>query len=137
MRKYLEDKIYEQGYPEAKTAPIVTLENFFEGNTDEGSIGCNLIKHPGIATFYEVLLDIRNMENVQDVFLEIMELEDDVEYWAFSERVYVLTNAEKSTVEQWVNVLEPSAVDEGFAFGVPPAAPLLLADYKVYSIWWD
>lgn len=137
MRKNLEEKIYAQGYPVAEAAPIVTLEDFFEGNADEGSIGCNLLKHPGIKTFYEVLLNIRKRDNVQDVFVEIMELEDDEEYWAFSERVYILTNAEKSTVEQWVNVLEHSEVDEGYAFGVPPIAPKLLADNKVFSIWWD
>lgn len=137
MRKNLEEKIFTQGYPDAKTPPIVTLEDFFEGNTDEGSIGCNLLKYPGISTFYETLLNIRKRENVQDVFVEIMELEDDEEYWAFSERVYILANAEKSTVEQWVNVLEPSEVDEGYASGVPPIAPKLIADYKVFSIWWD
>lgn len=137
MRKNLEEKIYAQGYPVAEVAPMVTLEDFFEGNADEGSIGCNLLKHPGLKTFYEALLNIRKRANVQDVFVEIMELEDDEEYWAFSERVYILTNAEKSTIEQWVNVLEPSEVDEGYAFGIPPIAPKLLTDYKVYSIWWD
>jgi hypothetical protein len=137
MRKQLEEKIYAQGYPDAKEAPIVTLEDFFEGNIDEGSIGCNLFVHPGLETFYDVLLNIRNMDNVQDVFVEIMELEDDEEYWAFSERVYIFTNEEKSLVKEWVNVLEPSEVDEGYAFGKPPIAPKSLPGYKVYSIWWD
>ena len=137
MRKKLEVKIYAQGYPVAEASPIVTLEDFFEGNTVEGSIGCNLLEHPGIKTFYELLLNIRKRNNVQDVFVEIMEIEDDEEYWVFSERVYILTNAEKSSVEQWVNLLEPSEVDEGYAFCVPLIAPKLLEDYKVYSIWWD
>lgn len=77
MRKQLEEKIYAQGYPDAKTAPIVTLEDFFEGNNDESSIGCNLMEHPGVEKFYYVLLSIRNKDNVQDVLVEIMELEDD------------------------------------------------------------
>jgi hypothetical protein len=33
--------------------------------------------------------------------------------------------------------LEPTEIDEGYAFGVPPQAPNLLSDYKIYSIWWD
>lgn len=39
-----------------------------------------------------------------------MEIEEDVDYWAFSERVYILTNADNSSVEEWVKELEPSEV---------------------------
>lgn len=137
MRKQLVEKIYAQGYPVAKTAPIVTLEDFFEGNNDEGSIGCNLMGHPGVEKFYHVLLSIRNKDNVQDVLVEIMEVEDDEEYWAFSERIYVITSVDESLLGSWVRDLEPSDIDEGYAFGEPPNAPSLLPEYKVYSIWWD
>lgn len=138
MRKQLEELIYRQGYPDAKTAPVVSIEEFFEGNTDEGSIGCNLIEHPGLETFYKVLLKIREQENVQDVLIEIMEIEDDEDYWAFSERLYILTSAEQKNFENWVNILEPSEIDDdGYAFGKPPLAPALKKDYKVYSVWWD
>ncbi|MBM7703003.1 hypothetical protein [Metabacillus iocasae] len=137
MRKKLEEKIYAQGYPDAPTAPIVSLEDFFEGNEDEGSIGCNLLEHPGIESFYNVLLDIRNMDNVQDVFVEIMEIEDNEDYWAFSERVYILTSADISEVEEWIAQLQPSETDEGYAFGKPPVAPNLKEGYKVLSVWWD
>ncbi|WP_053366253.1 hypothetical protein [Bacillus sp. FJAT-27245] len=137
MREKLVENIYSQGYPEEETAPIVTLEDFFEGNSDESSIGCNLMEHPGIETFYGVLRNIREKDNVQDVFVEIMELEDDEEDWPFSERIYILTNAEIELVEDWVKILEPSELDEGYAFGQPPFAPELFDGYKVYSVWWD
>jgi hypothetical protein len=137
MRKKLEEKIYAQGYPDAKTAPIVTLEDFFEGNNDESSIGCNLMEHPGIEKFYDVLLSIRNKDNVQDVLVEIMELEDDEDYWAFSERVYILGSVDESLLGSWIKDLEPTEIDEGYAFGQPPNAPSLLPGYKVYSVWWD
>lgn len=138
MRKQLAEKIYEQGYPDAVTPPIVSLEDFFDGNSDEGSIGCNLLEHPGIETFYNILLKIRERENVQDVLIEIMEIEDDEDYWAFSERLYILTSADSEAVESWVNVLKPSDLDdEGYVFGTPPLAPELKNGYKVYSVWWD
>lgn len=138
MRKQLEEKIYAQGYPDAKTAPIVSLEDFFEGNTDEGSIGCNLLEHPGIETFYNVLLKIREQENVQDVFIEIMDIEEDDDYWAFSERLYILTSVDQETVEKWVSELEPSEIDDqGYVFGKPPLAPELKDGYMVFSLWWD
>jgi hypothetical protein len=137
LRKKLEEKIYEQGYPDAQFAPIVTLEDFFEGNNDESSIGCNLMEHPGIEKFYDVLLNIRNKANVQDVLVEISEFEEDENYWAFSERIYVLTSIDKSLLGSLVQDLEPTEIDEGYAFGDPPNAPNLLSGYKIYSIWWD
>lgn len=137
MRESLKEKIYSQGYPNAEAAPIVSIEDFFEGNNDEGSIGCNLLEHPGIDTFYKVFLDIREKTNVQNVFVEIMEIEDNEDYWAFSERVYILTSADISTVEGWVEQLQPTEIDEGYAFGKPPLAPDLKEGYKVISIWWD
>ncbi|WP_060664543.1 hypothetical protein [Bacillus sp. CHD6a] len=66
-----------------------------------------------------------------------MELEDDEEYWAFSERIYVITSVNESLLGSWVTDLEPTEIDEGYAFGEPPNAPILLPEYKVYSIWWD
>jgi len=136
MKETLIKKIYEQGYPDAKTAPLISLEDFFEGNNDEGSIGCNLVEHPGISTFYTVLLKIRNKPNVQDVFVEIMEVEDD-EYWPFSERVYILANTNSKEIEKWVGILEPSEIEEGYVFGKPPIAPELHFNHQVFGVWWD
>lgn len=107
----MKKKYIPRAYPDAKTAPIVSLEDFFEGNKDEGSIGCNLLEHPGIETFYNVLLKIREQENVQDVFIEIMDKEGDEDYWAFLKRLYILTSVDQETVEKWVSELEPSEID--------------------------
>ena len=38
--------------PEPRTVPI---ERFFDGNDDLGSIGCNLMAHPGMDVFREAL----------------------------------------------------------------------------------
>lgn len=119
------------------TLPIVSLELFFEGNDDEGSIGCNLLEHPGVEMFYQKLKSIRDKDNVQDVFVEIYEVDDNDEYWPFSERVYILTNVSEVEVPEWTSELEPSDIGEGWNFGTPLAAPKLILGYKVYSIWWD
>ncbi len=128
----MENLIKSQGYPNVETAPIISVDDFFLGNPDESSIACNLLEHPGLEHFYNVLTAIRNKEVVQDVFVEIMELEDNSD-WAFSERVYVLTNASQVEVEEWVKSLSPSDIDIDYQYGEPEAAP----GYKVYSIWWD
>ncbi|PFK67047.1 hypothetical protein COJ21_24420 [Priestia megaterium] len=106
MKDNLIKKIYEQGYPDEKTAPLVSLEEFFEGNDDEGSIGCNLMDHPGI-------------------------------YWPFSERVYILSNANPEEIEEWVGILGPDEIEEGYMFGNPPIAPELYPNHKVFGVWWD
>ncbi|MGF9891215.1 hypothetical protein ABEX78_21380 [Priestia megaterium] len=83
-----------------------------------------------------MLLEIRNKPNVQGVFVEIMEVEDD-EYWPFSERVYVLAKANPKEIEGWVGILEPSEIEEGYIFGKPPIAPELNPNYKIFGVWWD
>ncbi|MEB4869464.1 hypothetical protein P8831_12125 [Priestia megaterium] len=136
MKDNLIKKIYEQGYPNAQTAPLVCLEEFFKGNEDEGSIGCNLMDHPGIDTFYFVLLEIKSKPSVQDVLVEIMEVEDE-EYWPFSERIYILSSANPEEIEEWVKILEPDEIEEGYMFGPPPIAPELYPNHKVFGVWWD
>lgn len=88
------------------TKPVVSLEEFFEGNEDYGSIGCNLdmpyreppppdtrgwlrrilrpelvrpvptAPHPGPQGFYKVLRAVRERADVQDVLVEIEEFDE-------------------------------------------------------------
>src|SRR5690349_12736194 len=88
--------------------PIVSLEAFFDGNEDLGSIGCNLSPHPGVATFYTVLRAIRDRDDVQDVLVGITEDMGDEE-WPFSDTVYVLTRASAEDVQRWAARLEPES----------------------------
>jgi hypothetical protein len=138
-RKRLIDKIKgQEGVGTANAPlPIVSLEDFFIGNDDRGSIGCNLLEHPGAGAFFSILQEIRARENVQDAFVEIMEIEEDEMTWPFSERIYILANADLPTVAEWVTRLEPDDVEEGYAYGVPPSAPSLRPGMKVYGVWWD
>jgi len=118
--------------------PIVSLEDFFEGNNDLGSIGCNLIEHPGIETFYKVLKDIRERDDVQDVIIEISQIEEtDETMWPFSETVYILTSADIGKVKEWMKPLKADEFFEGWFGGKASAAPELQAGIKVYGAWWD
>jgi hypothetical protein len=140
LRPQLVKKILAQGKPGFGQAfPVVTLEEFFVGNNDLGSIGCNLNPHPGIERFFVVLQSIRSRPEVQDVLVTISECdENDVTSWPFSDRIYVFTTASKDDLAKWAKELEPSEVlDDGFVGGVPPAAPQLRPGMKVLSLWWD
>lgn len=121
-----------------KPFPVVSLEDFFTGNDDLGSIGCNLDKHPGLPKFYSVLRAIRERPEVQTVLVTIYEVdENDKSRWPFSERVYVFTSATPEQLREWATEVQPDEVEEGFVGGAPPVAPRLKPGMKVLSLWWD
>ncbi len=149
------------------TRPVVSLEEFFVGNEDYGSIGCNLdmphdnpppddqgwlrrilrpqpvrpvptAPHPGPQGFYKVLRAVQERTDVQDVLVEIDDLDEaDGRFWPFSEVVYVLTKAHLQDVEAWVAALFPDEIREGYFGDKPSLAPDLLPGYRVYAAWWD
>lgn len=138
-RRALIESIRQQGGidPAQRRGPLVSLEDFFTGNHDPGSIGCNLIVHPGITTFLRVLKSVRERPEVQDVLIEITDLEDTEGIWPFSDSVYILTRAPARKVARWLRRLHPDEVG-----GVPPdwlpaRLPDLLPDHEVLLAWWD
>jgi hypothetical protein len=126
-RQQLIELIRQQGLPQpdgVRALPVVSLEAFFTGNEDLGSIGCNLAEHPGLPRFLEIMVGIRARPDVQDVLVEIHEVEEsDPTMWPFSDRVYILTSADRDTVAAWVAELEPDEIEEGYAASRPAAAP--------------
>jgi hypothetical protein len=118
--------------------PLVTLEEFFAGNDDYGSIGCNVTPMLGPQFFFEKLKFIRSQLNVQDVLVEVAEVEEVAPaMWPFSDRIYILTDGTPQDVAHWTAALRPDAIEEGFANGKPHCAPKLKPGYKCYGVWWD
>lgn len=116
-------------------APVVSLELFFEENSDDASIACNLPDHPGVDFFYDTLKAIRSRPDVQDVLVEIYDVSEDE--WPFAERVYIFTRGSRSDVADWVRELQPDEIDDGWFFAKPAAAPEAKSGYNVISLWWD
>ena len=118
--------------------PLVTLEEFFEGNDDYGSIGCNLTPMLGPAFFFETLKHIRSLPNVWNVLVEVAEFEpEEFLTWPFSDTVYVFTNANPDKVAQWVAPIKPDAIQEGFSNEKHRYAPPNTANFKYFSLWWN
>ncbi len=133
-----------------KRLPLVSLEEFFDGNDNYGSIGCNLDDpqaapplpvpywpHPSPQGFYEILRAVRERQEVQDVLVEVSDTNVGEEDWPFSELVYILTSASAEQVEGWTAKLFPTEVSEGYDGEKPALMPDLLPDYTVYTLWWD
>jgi hypothetical protein len=138
-RSQLIERLRALGLPSPdRPFPLVTLEEFFEGNDDYGSIGCNLNPMLGPEFFFEKLKLIRLQPNVQDVLVQVIEVEqEDPTMWPFSDRVYVLTDAAPDDVADWAAPLQPDAVEEGFSNGKHDCAPELMSAFRCYSLWWD
>jgi hypothetical protein len=121
-----------------KSKTLVSLERFFEGNTGLGSIGCNLIDHPGIERFYAVLKSIRAHSDVQDVLVYVRENQEETGMdWAFSDVAYILTSADMNSIEKLLEELEPDPLSEGWSDEEIIGKPNLDPGMKVICVWWD
>lgn len=117
--------------------PAVSLELFFDGNDDHGSIGCNIAEHPGPARFSAVLRDIRDRHDVQGVWVGISEVTGGDE-WPFSDHVYVVTTASATDVAVWAAELQPDDPGTDWWTGGPPARPIAVPPgSRLVTLWWD
>jgi len=118
-------------------APVVSLEEFFEGNSDEGSIGCNLLPHPGTDFFFDLLLAIREHPKVQTVLIEIYQIDELFETWPFSERVYIYTKLPEEEITRMMRPLQYDELESGFFREKPSSAVVPQSGMNVYAFWWD
>jgi hypothetical protein len=116
--------------------PTVSREDFFEGNDDLGSIGCNLSEHPGVDRFHRVFKRIRSRGDVQDVMVEVKDLVDEGS-WPFTDTVFVLTSMDQNELKKSVAELHPDEVGEFPEAGTPSDLPPLKTGMKVMGVWWD
>jgi len=113
---------------------LVSLEEFFEGNTDYGSIGCNLTPMLGPDFFYKVLTLIRSRSEVLDVLVEVTDInEHDTMAWPFSDRVHLIATASREQVLEWSAELQPDSVEDCCL----PGASACRSGTHIWVLWWD
>jgi hypothetical protein len=101
----------------SRPRPLVTLEEFFEGNNDLGSIGYNLPDPPTPAEFYILLLEIRKRVGVTDVLIEVKDLEYP-DGWPSTDMVWIITTSPPDEVRSWFpERFAPDEVYSGFEAG--------------------
>ena len=138
LRTLLE-KIRDQTLTSRHDRPVVTIEEFFDGNTDESSIGGALAPHPGIAAFRERLVALRARNDVKAVLIAITEDRGD-DLWPRTDTVYALTAATEESIFDDLAMLGPDSVKEHDPNVLPFALarlPMPEAWYRVLTIWWD
>lgn len=115
---------------------LVSIEEFFDGNDDLGSIGCNLCEHPGLDAFREVLSSLANRNDVRSVRVMISESDPGGDCWPFSDMVLVSGDISAADLRQFVRDLEPSEVAPAEEFGIPSKVREIRGE-PLLAIWWD
>jgi len=113
---------------------LVKVCEFFDGNDDLGSIGCNLPKHPGLDTFRRVIGQVAALDSVDQIWLQIYD--HDEGEWPFSENILIFGDVTITEIERLSSVIEPSEVNEMRIDWRPSRAPDL-EGRRYVNLWWD
>ncbi|MFX0049188.1 MAG: hypothetical protein ACFE8G_13665, partial [Candidatus Hermodarchaeota archaeon] len=99
------EKIKTSGWDEGEI--VVSLEDFFEGNPEElCNVSINVYPDcPTTKDFYKTMLSIRDLENVQDILIRIIDIDEPD--WVASDTVYILTNLSIDRLKELTKHLNP------------------------------
>lgn len=119
--------------PEPRTVPI---ERFFEGNDDRGSIGCNLLAHPGMDVFREALTGLLRRPDVQGVYAQVAEVDPGAGSWPFTDTVLVVGAIPVAELRRLLRPLQPDEVGTAADLAIVPAVAERHGS-PVLAAWWD
>jgi len=143
MRDQLLAKIQAQYEEDSDVPPVVGLDEYFAGNTEEECIAPNQVGYgrPPLAEIYSRFRQIQQRPDVQEVLVGIhgdwVEAIDDPDMWPAAENVHIYTTASSDEVEEWIAGLEADGAIEGWPYGKHPSAPPLKPGFKVFTVCWD
>lgn len=115
--------------------PLVRIEEFLAGNDDLGSIGCNLMEHPGLDAFRAVFGRLAARADVDAIYAQIAELDPGDGCWPFADTVLVAGAIDRDQLAREVASLQPDEVSLQPPDAVPPG--LQHHAKPVHVIWWD
>jgi hypothetical protein len=118
--------------------PLITLEEFFNGNNDYASIGYNFHpKQPSPQEFYALLLSIRKKPEVHNVLVQISDQEGP-ENWPFTELIWIITSAESKQVEKWLGKkFHADNLLNGFPESIKVEKLKIPDNMNAIGVWWD
>lgn len=120
-----------------QTGPqTVSIDRFFDGNDDIGSIGCNLADHPGVDAFRDIFTSLLRRPDVEAIYAQISELDPGEGCWPFTDTVLVVGTIPADELRSVVSTLEPD--DVGLA-GDCDLSPSIASKHQqpVLVLWWD
>lgn len=123
--------------------PVVPLDDYFAGNTDEECIAPNAwgFGRPPIAELYARFRAIDARPEVQGVHVGLNpswgESLDDDAVWPAAENVHLLTSAPEDEIRGWIEGLAADGLAEGWPYGEHAAAPQPAPGQRVWTVFWD
>ena len=116
--------------------PVVEISKFFDGNDDAGSIGCNLVNHPGMEIFKSSLVRLTQRGDVEAVYAQIAEIDPGAGSWPFADTVFVAGAIALDDLRKLLEPLQPDEVGHGKHFSVPATITERHKE-SVLVAWWD
>lgn len=136
--KRIKERVNKNGdfYTESTPIPMLTMDEFFEGNDVVGSIGCNLDGAPHPSIIESALKKIKERSDVAEVYIQITEMDDPD--WPFSDIAWVITTATETTIkESFPDNLAPDEIWEGFIEGNIYEKIEVPDGFVALACWWD
>jgi hypothetical protein len=122
------------GPPTKFMRPVaLSIEEFFDGNSDDSSIGCNLHPRLGLDVFRTELERFRDRVDVSGVWVLVTQWDEPD--WPFSDRIVVATSL---TNEDILSALEPLFPSE--IVGVCATVERQVrgaAEHELVAVCWD
>jgi hypothetical protein len=116
--------------------PLLSIEEFFEGNDVVGSIGGNLPTEPGPQELYKIFQAISKRPDVADIRVSITAFDDPD--WPYSDTVYIMTSASPEEVASWFEEdFAPDETWDGFVDGQSYERYSIPTGFKAIGCWWD
>ncbi len=142
MFKDIKDALAAEPWDEGDPAPTVSLDLYFEGNNQEGSIAPNQWGEgrPSVAEMYGRFKAIADRPDVQVVLVGLhFDWNDDQfpEDWPPAENIHIYSSATEAEVGEWVDGLHCDGVGAGWPYGEPRNAPKPKEGFTVYTVFWD
>lgn len=109
---------------------VVSLEDFFEGNHEQGSIWCNLDGDVTPQEAYSLLKNIRAKPNVNDVTVLVTQY-DLQEDWPFSDTILIATSASEDDIFDWFTEYPFDEITKSGRNGSSNTQS------RMWSLWWD
>ena len=142
-RKDLLDKLAALDEIDDDHCPVVTLDEYFLGNSQEDSIAPNQWGEgrPSISEIYRRFKEVESRADVQGVYVGLHDswgesLEDDT--WPAAENIHVISSANPETAEEWVAGLLTDGVSAGeWPYGRHALAPEVPPGSRLYTVYWD
>ena len=122
------------GPPAQFMRPVaLSLEEFFDGNDDDTSIGCNLHPRLGLDIFRAELERFRDRDDVSGVWVVVSQWDEPD--WPFSDRIVVATSLSNDAILDALAPLSPCeivGVDSALADQMRGAA-----EHDLVAVCWD